>query len=463
MSASPVELVREQVIGFDESGQRVVTEEYFIKLQYSFKRWVYGLSGKRQTVFLALAMHEADIAKGYLPLTVYDIVEQSRVLTERNKPTISLRGAQYAINFLLAHNFIVNVGARTNDEPHARAVMFRVSAYAWFGPGNVPPSRGSSTSLGAARNAGVSMQNLHTHGFELSMQMPTNSMQNDAATLQNSAERVCKKPRVSVQKRASSMQTPDKHIVDIDVGTNLLVPIQKQQERKKPRMVQSEEGRKVRVALRSFGIGGRNLDELAEIVSLAIADEWALCARHIDMPREKYQGICYNSLTVNPTATPPCSLEDLARWREEERRALERAEAEKEYARKVAAGEIVEEPVTTAPLARMRITRSESGFVHAEPEIENPDPTRERAMQVWNATLGELQLQMTKATFDTWVKPTFALAFDETSAMLTVGVRNAYAKQWLENRLYGIIERTLNHVLGHPASAVFVLRTREDG
>lgn len=76
--------------------------------------------------------------------------------------------------------------------------------------------------------------------------------------------------------------------------------------------------------------------------------------------------------------------------------------------------------------------------------------------QIWHTALGELQLQMTKATFDTWVKPTFALAYEDGA--FVVGVRNAYAKQWLENRLYGMIQRTLTHVLGRGAEIKFVLK-----
>lgn len=95
-----------------------------------------------------------------------------------------------------------------------------------------------------------------------------------------------------------------------------------------------------------------------------------------------------------------------------------------------------------------------------------PDPARKplapNAAHVWQAALSELQMQMTKATFDTWVKPTFALALDTEKNILVVGVRNAYAKQWLENRLYGMIERTLNHVLGQPAEIRFVLKTSQD-
>lgn len=101
--------------------------------------------------------------------------------------------------------------------------------------------------------------------------------------------------------------------------------------------------------------------------------------------------------------------------------------------------------------------------LHPAPALESPrKPLAPNAAHVWQAALGELQLQMTKATFDTWVKPTFAIAFDSEKNVLVVGVRNAYAKQWLENRLYGMIERTLNHVLGQPAEVRFVLKTRED-
>ena len=97
----------------------------------------------------------------------------------------------------------------------------------------------------------------------------------------------------------------------------------------------------------------------------------------------------------------------------------------------------------------------------AAPEFSRK-PLAPNAAHVWQAALSELQMQMTKATFDTWVKPTFAIALDAEKNILVIGVRNAYAKQWLENRLYGMIERTLNHVFGQPAQVRFVLKTRED-
>jgi chromosomal replication initiator protein len=101
--------------------------------------------------------------------------------------------------------------------------------------------------------------------------------------------------------------------------------------------------------------------------------------------------------------------------------------------------------------------------LHPTNALDGPrKPLAPNAAHIWQAALSELQLQMTKATFDTWVKPTFALALDSEKNILVVGVRNAYAKQWLENRLYGMIERTLNHVLGQTAQVRFVLKMNQD-
>jgi chromosomal replication initiator protein len=76
----------------------------------------------------------------------------------------------------------------------------------------------------------------------------------------------------------------------------------------------------------------------------------------------------------------------------------------------------------------------------------------------WKATLGELELQMTKATFDTWLKDAQLAACDEDEYVITV--RNDYAKDWLENRLEGAIRRTLSAIVGRPASVRFVVGTQ---
>jgi len=78
------------------------------------------------------------------------------------------------------------------------------------------------------------------------------------------------------------------------------------------------------------------------------------------------------------------------------------------------------------------------------------------AHDIWHATLGELQLQMTRATFDTWVRPTHALTYQDGS--MTVGVHSPYAKEWLENRLNTTIQRTVTGIVGKSVEVRYVVK-----
>jgi hypothetical protein len=77
------------------------------------------------------------------------------------------------------------------------------------------------------------------------------------------------------------------------------------------------------------------------------------------------------------------------------------------------------------------------------------------ADQIWQAALIELQLQMTKATFDTWVKNTRAISHEE--GIFVIGVPNALARDWLENRLLTTVERVLVGIIGHPVEVKFAM------
>jgi chromosomal replication initiator protein len=83
----------------------------------------------------------------------------------------------------------------------------------------------------------------------------------------------------------------------------------------------------------------------------------------------------------------------------------------------------------------------------------------QQAESIWNAALGELELQMTKATFNTWVKPTVAVSWQEDDFVL--GAPNGYIKDWLENRLHTPIQRTLTGILGQPVTVQFVVWAEE--
>lgn len=66
------------------------------------------------------------------------------------------------------------------------------------------------------------------------------------------------------------------------------------------------------------------------------------------------------------------------------------------------------------------------------------------AETAWKATLGELELQMTKATFNTWLRDAVLLRVE--NGVYAISVRNEHAKDWIENRLLDTVQRTLKAI-----------------
>jgi hypothetical protein len=79
--------------------------------------------------------------------------------------------------------------------------------------------------------------------------------------------------------------------------------------------------------------------------------------------------------------------------------------------------------------------------------------------QAWQSVLGQLQMEMPKASFETWVRDTKAVSFQE--GVITVSVRNAYARDWLENRITSTVNRLLVGILN--MSEVSVKFVVDDG
>lgn len=74
----------------------------------------------------------------------------------------------------------------------------------------------------------------------------------------------------------------------------------------------------------------------------------------------------------------------------------------------------------------------------------------------WKATLGQLEMQMTRATFDTWLKGSSVAKHSGTA--FVIRVRNDYARDWLTHRLHDTIVRTLSAVLEAPATVSFTVK-----
>ena len=77
------------------------------------------------------------------------------------------------------------------------------------------------------------------------------------------------------------------------------------------------------------------------------------------------------------------------------------------------------------------------------------------AEQTWQSVLGQLQIEMPRASFDTWVRDTKPVSYQD--GMLTVGVRNAYARDWLENRLATTVNRLLFGITSSTVDVKFIV------
>ena len=82
----------------------------------------------------------------------------------------------------------------------------------------------------------------------------------------------------------------------------------------------------------------------------------------------------------------------------------------------------------------------------------NEQSTRE----IWKAVLGELQLQLPRPTFETWLKQTDGVSYDEHQFI--VEAPTPFAVAWLERRMYNAIQKTVEKVTDRPLDVVFRVR-----
>ncbi|MBV8171234.1 MAG: chromosomal replication initiator protein DnaA [Candidatus Eremiobacteraeota bacterium] len=74
---------------------------------------------------------------------------------------------------------------------------------------------------------------------------------------------------------------------------------------------------------------------------------------------------------------------------------------------------------------------------------------------LWQSCLSALESRFTKPIFETWIKPMRVQRM--TTDELTLGVQNAFAKDWAENRLKVTILSALTEIMGAPMNVRFVI------
>jgi len=81
---------------------------------------------------------------------------------------------------------------------------------------------------------------------------------------------------------------------------------------------------------------------------------------------------------------------------------------------------------------------------------------KESAKEIWEAVLGELQVQLTRTNYDTWLRDTVGLGYQGNQ--FVVGVPSPFAIEWLEKRLSSLIRKTLIGIIGDEVNINFQIQ-----
>ena len=94
---------------------------------------------------------------------------------------------------------------------------------------------------------------------------------------------------------------------------------------------------------------------------------------------------------------------------------------------------------------------------------DDPDMADPTALELWRTVLDDLQMQLPRPTFETWLRPTRgqAIAVADDREVMVVSAPTHFAVEWLEKRMFHALLRTLESVAGRPME--LELRVRAAG
>jgi chromosomal replication initiator protein len=80
--------------------------------------------------------------------------------------------------------------------------------------------------------------------------------------------------------------------------------------------------------------------------------------------------------------------------------------------------------------------------------MEHPD-----ARRVWDIALGQLQLQVTRPNYDTWLRHTVGLAAE--NGTFIIGTPSPFVSEWLSEKMQPVIDHTVSTLVHHQVSVCF--------
>ena len=80
---------------------------------------------------------------------------------------------------------------------------------------------------------------------------------------------------------------------------------------------------------------------------------------------------------------------------------------------------------------------------------------------IWQQVLAELQEQLSRPTFETWIKPARPQNLSEQT--LTISTPNPFARNWLQKHYLGTIATVVRDIVGRTVDVKFVVESATDG
>ena len=79
--------------------------------------------------------------------------------------------------------------------------------------------------------------------------------------------------------------------------------------------------------------------------------------------------------------------------------------------------------------------------------------------QIWTAALGSLELQVSRPSYNTWLKGTAGLSVSYDTKEMVVGTPSPFVAQWLEKRMSSLVEACLLQISGEELGVRFTVVT----
>ncbi len=126
---------------------------------------------------------------------------------------------------------------------------------------------------------------------------------------------------------------------------------------------------------------------------------------------------------------------------------------------------VVEDQIdATTFTADSRISAHQPGLFGDDARVYTQPAIAPRAAQpfdaraAWQKLLGELQLQLEQNAYHTWLHDTWVEGYEDGEFF--IGTPNTYARDWLENRLRPLVNKTLKGIVGRTVDVKFLVRPR---